>query len=618
VVICCLVISLVECLIILPAHLNHLPDPNVRKKHGNIFVRVAQAIHHTTNNGLEVFVDKYYQPFIDRTLRWRYTALAAALAVCFLTVGMMRGGIIKTIFFPKVDSDIITATIEFPDGTPLSVTTEAVRRLEHAFDRVAERTGLIKGYPLLQNMYSVTGTVIADNDIPRFGNNLGSVRVELLPTQVRNIPFEKLMVDWEEEVGVIPGVEALSFNGIEAGPPGAAIEIWVQGHDYSQILAAADALKEELGTFEGTYQIQHDFRPGKSELRLELKEEARTLGLTVADLARQVYAGYFGDEAVRLQRGRDDVRVRVRYPEDERQQISEFENIRIRTPQGMEVPLLSVANVSYGPGYATITRTDGMRRAAITAEVDSVRANTNEILADVETNFFPELRRQYPDVRVSLQGQKKESQDSMGSLMVTYPIAMLGIFIIIATIFRSYIQPIVIMLAIPFGVIGAILGHFLLGYEVSIMSIFGIVALSGVVVNDAIVLIECINENIASGMPVLKAIREGGKRRFRAIVLTTLSTVGGLTPLIMEKDMQAQFLIPMAVSIASGVAFATVLTLVLVPCFIAALNDLRRLAYWMRHGAWPTPEEVEPARLRRIDPDELETGPGGEIILEGN
>lgn len=618
VVISCLLISLVECLMLLPAHLSHLPDPNIKRKRANPLIRFGDRFHHLTNHSLEWFVDHVYHPFVEFSLRWRYAALALALGIVFATVGAFKGGIIKSVFFPNVDSDIITASIEFPDGTPLSVTSDAIRRLEEALERVVARTPEVDGHPLLQNMYSVTGTLIADNDLPKFGNNIGSVRVELLPTQIRNIPYEKIMVDWEKEVGIIPGIEALSFNGIETGPPGAAIEIWVQGHDYDQILAAADAVKDQLGTFDGTYQIQHDFRPGKPEMRLELKDDARTLGLTVADLARQVYAGYFGDEAVRLQRGRDDVRVRVRYPDEDRRQVSEFENMRIRTPQGMEVPLLSVANVTYGPGFSTITRTDGMRRAMVTCEVDSARANTNEIVADIEAGFFPKLRDMYPDVRVSLQGQKKESEDSIASLMVTYPIALLGIFIIIATIFRSYVQPVVIMLAIPFGIVGAILGHLFLGYEVSIMSIFGIVALSGVVVNDAIVLIECINENLASGLPLKQAIREGGKRRFRAIILTTLSTVGGLTPLILEKDMQAQFLIPMAVSLAAGVAFSTILTLILVPCFIAALNDLRRITHWLIHREWVAPEEVEPARYRRHDPDDLATGPGGEIILEGN
>jgi multidrug efflux pump subunit AcrB len=322
----------------------------------------------------------------------------------------------------------------------------------------------------------------------------------------------------------------------------------------------------------------------------------------VEDLARQIYAGYYGDEALRLQRGRDDIRVKVRYTADERSRLSDLNQVRIRTSAGYEVPLMSVAEVTFAPGYSTITRTDGMRRVAVSAGVDTHKANANEIFADLSANYFPRLKHRHPGLFVSLQGEQKKMRESFSSLFVGFPLAVLGIFVVIATMFRSYAQPFVIMFTVPFGIIGAVFGHLLLGYDLSIMSIFGMVALTGVVVNDAIVLIERINENLACGMPFFDAILKGGARRFRAIFLTTLSTVGGLAPLIMETDFQARFLIPMALSIAAGVAFATILTLVLIPSLMAILNDLRLVAHRFRHGRWRRRLEVEPARDRHIDP----------------
>jgi multidrug efflux pump subunit AcrB len=275
--------------------------------------------------------------------------------------------------------------------------------------------------------------------------------------------------------------------------------------------------------------------------------------------------------------------------------------MRIRTASGQEIPLLSVAEVDYGPGFSTITRTDGMRRVAVTADVDSKRANSQEVFADLSTGFFQQLEADYPGLRVSLQGSKKDMRESFSSLKVGFPMAVLGIFVIVATIFRSYIQPLVILVSVPFGIIGAILAHFLLGYDLSMMSMFGMVALTGVVVNDAIVLIERINENLAEGMSFFNAIVKGGARRFRAVLLTSMSTVGGLAPLILEKDMQAKFLIPMALSLAGGVICATILTLVLIPGLLAIVNDGRRIIERIKTGIWLEREAVEPAAARRVD-----------------
>jgi multidrug efflux pump subunit AcrB len=599
VVISCLAVSLVECLMLLPAHLSHLPDPNVRNNNMNRLARRLETVHRLTSSGMEWFVARIYTPLLSKALYYRYISFCIAISVLLLTIGLVKGGILKFEVFPEIDGFIMTSTVEFPSGTPPDVTSQAIEKIDAALLRLAEQTQTRSGAPLIENRLSLIGQTL--ENLPRSGPHFGSVQAILLDSEQRGVHSKDLMVKWEKEIDPIPGVKSLTFTGLQAGPPGSPIEVWLQGHDMSDILGAADDLMDRLRKFEGVYQIRSDFSQGKNELRLELKPEARTLGLTVDDLARQIYAGYYGDEAVRLQRGRDDVRIKVRYTANERSRISDLERVRIRTPNGHEVPLMSVADISFAPGYSIITRTNGMRRVAVSADVDTNKANANEIFSELDLNFFPQLKRQYPELHIALQGEQKKMRESFDSLFVGYPLAILGIFIIIATIFRSYAQPFVILFTVPFGIIGAVFGHLLLGYNLSIMSIFGMVALTGVVVNDAIVLIERINENIAEGLSFFDAILNGGARRFRAIFLTSLSTVGGLAPLIMETDLQAKFLIPMALSIAAGIAFATVLTLVLVPSLLALLSDCRLLIHRLKYGFWPKRVDVEPARNRHVD-----------------
>ena len=577
----------------------------------NRLTRRLETVHRLTSSGMEWFVARIYTPLLSKALYYRYISFCIAISVLLLTIGLIQGGLLKFEVFPEIDGFIMTSTVEFPSGTPPDVTSQAIEKIDAALLRLAEQTQTRSKDPLIENRLSLIGQTL--ENLPRSGPHYGSVQAILLDSERRGIHSKDLMVKWEKEIGPIPGVKSLTFTGLQAGPPGSPIEVWLQGHDMNDILGAADDLMDRLRKFEGVYQIRSDFSQGKNELRLELKPEARTLGLTVDDLARQIYAGYYGDEAVRLQRGRDDIRIKVRYTADERTRISDLERVRIRTPNGHEIPLISVADISFAPGYSIITRTSGMRRVAVSADVDTNKANANEIFSELDLNYFPQLKRRYPGLHVALQGEQKKMRESFDSLFVGYPLAILGIFIIIATMFRSYAQPFVILFTVPFGIIGAVLGHLLLGYNLSIMSIFGMVALTGVVVNDAIVLIERVNENIAEGMLFFDAILNGGARRFRAIFLTSLSTVGGLAPLIMETDLQAKFLIPMALSIAAGIAFATVLTLLLVPSLLSLLSDCRLLVHRLKYGFWPKRVDVEPARNRSValleDESVLETIP---------
>ena len=601
----CLLMSLFECLALLPAHLNNLPDPNIssEKAHppkttvGLIF-RKLNGIQEYTARGMEKFVEKAYMPFLRKALEWRYISFATAIAILFITLGLILGGIIKYTMFPSIDGESLTATVRFPNGTPQEITQQAVDRLEEALRKVGARAKTLTGDPLIRHTITLVGQTLGRGGGGGRGPNVGSVQALILPSEDRGIHSNDLSVQWEKETGLIPGVESLTFGGGGFGPSGAPIEVWIQGNDMNKILQACDDLMERLRKFEGVYQVKSDFTPGKNELRLKLKPEARTFGLTVSDLGRQVFSAYYGNEALRIQRGRDDIRVKIRYTEDERTRLSDFEQVRIRTAQGHEVPLLSVADISYGPGFATITRTDGMRRVEVNAQVDAKQSNEREIMSELVMNFFPKLKAKYPGLGISVEGFQARNAESFGTLFITYPIALLGIFFVMATMFRSYVQPFVIFFTIPFGIIGAIFGHMVLGVDLAMMSAFGIVALTGVVVNSAIVLIDRINKNLAEGMPLFEAVKAGSARRFRAIFLTTVSTVGALMPLILEKNLQAQMLIPMAVSIAAGVLFSSALTLVLIPSLLIIMNDLRLFIHRLWHGWWPTREEVEPATRR--------------------
>lgn len=650
VVIAAFTMSLIECFLLFPAHLARMPDPNRRTEGRNVLVRAGARFHRYTNEGLEWFSVHVYGPVAAQAITHRYIAVSVGATALLMAWGIVDGGLVKFDFFPEIDGNSIAATVEFPNGTSLEVTEAAVKRIEQAIHEVGDNIETVDDLPLVKNMFSIAGARLDDRGGTEVGAHFGTIRVEILDAEQRSAHSEALMAAWEKQIGPLPGVIALTFRGDEIKPPGSPIELWAQGDTMADLQAVADELKQKLATFDGVYQIQDDFRAGKNEIKLRLKPEARALGINVADLATQIYAGYFGQEAVRVQRGRDDVRVRVRYPEADRKQFSELERLMIRTsgppgaapgmampPSAMagmsakslggrgtaglpqmppsnstfrpvyEVPLISVADIEYGVGYASINRTDGQRRVKVTAEVDPVKANANELVAQIEKTSFPALLAAYPGVVLSFQGEQQEIRESIDSLVIGFPLAILGVFIIIATILRSYVQPFVIMFTVPFGGIGAILGHLAMDYDISMMSIFGIVALAGVVVNNAIVMIDCMNTYLSEGESFYEAVRRAGSRRFRPIFLTTITTVGGLTPLIAARDFQAQMLIPMALALASGVAFSMFLTLLLIPSLLGIVNDLRRVASWLAHGIWPSPEEVEPAFGR--EEEDLDAAP---------
>jgi len=389
------------------------------------------------------------------------------------------------------------------------------------------------------------------------------------------ISTTEILNRWRSQVGELPGIDRLAFFSLEGGPAGNAIEIQLSGEDFDQLSLAAGELKNEIKTYPGTYDISDNFRPGKPERKLRVKAGARSIGVTMRGLARQVRQAFYGEEALRIQRGREDIKVMVRYADKQRSSLSGFDEMRIRTSEGREIPIEEVAEIAHGRAYSTINRVDRKRTITVISDIDETTANARRIVADLKANFLPGLEERHPGISFDLEGQAKRTGESIDSLKSGYLLAMMGIFLLLASQFRSYIQPLIIMMAIPFGLIGAVFGHLVMGKEFTIVSIFGIVALSGIVVNDSLILIDFINRAVRGGTDIETAVVESGKARFRPVLLTSVTTIAGLLPILLERSFQAQFLIPMAISICFGLLAATFLTLLYVPALYLILRDVR-------------------------------------------
>ncbi|MBI9091357.1 MAG: efflux RND transporter permease subunit [Desulfobacterium sp.] len=602
-VIGCLVISLVECILVLPAHLSNLKTGD--KKPKNRFFAGVDRFHRMTVNSMDRVATGIYLPLLKRVVGMRYVAVCAAMVMLLLCAGLVRGGFIRFNVFPKSASSIVTSVIEFPEGTPHGVTQRAVAQVALAAERVAARFTVPSGGALMVNMLSTVGQAAGEKAgrVDAGQPHVGGVRVTLMDPDISTIHSDRFIRAWEEETGDLAGVQTLEFAASGGGPPGAPLEICLRGDSLSAIAGAADETQARLRQIKGVTQVSSDNAPGKNEFTFSLKPGAEHLGLTVSDLASQVYGGFYGMEAMKVQRGDNEVEVNVRLTETERASLGSIRDFMVRTDSGAQVPLASVADLIYQPGFSSITRKDGQRQVMVSGEVDTAMVVAGDVIDQLNREFIPKLKAQYPDITISFEGDAKRSQESFSSLYLWVPIAIMGMFLIIATMFRSYVQPLIVLVTVPFGLVGAVLGHFVMGKMLSLLSVFGMVALIGVVVNDAIVLMERINMNLAGGMTFYEALYQGGVRRFRAVMLTSISTVGGLLPLILETSQYAQQLVPMGISLAFGVAFATVLTLVLIPCFFTIINDLRLVGAKLSGRQNVTREGLEPAFTRNKGQD---------------
>lgn len=549
-------ISLVESLFILPAHLAHAPKPGP-------IARILGAPNRAVTRWFDRFSEGTFAPLVTAALRARYFVPALGVASLIVAFGVVRGGMIRSSFLPQIDADVVTVTARLPVGVPIEKTREVRAKLEESARRAADK--LQDG--LLTGIYAQIGE--------RGGQaNTLTLKASLAPPDERVVGGIGFSEAWREATGAIAGVDAVSFVATALGPGGKAIDIQLTGPDQQQLETAARELGVRMKEYAGVTDIDDGTASGKRQLSFKLTPEGQSLGLDAADVAAQVRGAFFGAEALRQQRGRNEVKVLVRLPKDERSQLSTVEDLVLRTPRGGEVPLSVAATIEEGRSYTTIDRRNGQRIIAITGDVDRKVADANVILAEARTAVLDDLTARYDGLGYSFEGEQETRRESLVALGVGLVFAMIAIFAMLAIPLKSYTLPLIVLSGAPFGVIGALLGHLILGYGVSLMSFFGIIALTGVVVNDSLVLIVTANRYREEGHSPFNAIRQASIRRLRPIMLTSLTTSLGLLPMMLETSSQARFLVPMAISLGFGVLFSTFVILLLVPSLYLVREDV--------------------------------------------
>jgi multidrug efflux pump subunit AcrB len=570
VVILCLTFSLVESKLILPAHLAHMKVKHYEKDTHNVFIRFQRFF----SEGLHHVIDDHYAPFLKKALEHRYLTLSLFISMLILSIGLLAGGILRFVFFPDLTSDFLQVQLEMAEGTPAAKSHDALRRVQQGLWEVDRQLSEEQGVE--------SGAVVTSVMAFATGDTSGQIITELVKENDDVITGPEVLRRWREAVGTIPGVKTLAFEGATGPGGGPSISLQLIGTNIEQVGRAANDLEERIRGYEGVFDVRNSYERGTPEIKLNIKPEAESLGLTLADLARQVRAGFYGEEVQRIQRGQDEVRVMVRFPRDERDSVGYLDNMRIRTPGGGRVPFHSVAEVELTESPTTIRRFDRERAVRISAEVDKENYEPGKILDDVLQKELPQVLASHPGVRHRLSGASQSQQEVQRDLVKGAFFALFLIYALMAIPLRSYSQPLIIMSVIPFGTIGALVGHLLLDIQVSMMSFFGIIALAGVVVNDSLILVDFVNRERRLGVPMAQAVTDAARKRFRAILLTSLTTFFGLIPIVLETSLQAQIVIPMAASLAFGILFATVITLFLIPSLYMILDDFKR---WWRE-AW--------------------------------
>ena len=561
-------ISLIECLYVLPSHLGHVHGPLRDGLRARLHARQQKF-----SRWFSGMVRRRYGPLLEHVLQHRYLTLAGAIALLTLTIGYVQSGRMGIEAMPRVESDFAVVTAVLPYGVPVERTMAVRDRLEAAARAVVEKTGSDK--EVITGIYSEIGRDYKGVG----GSHVVEVRAYLPHPDRRPVGTRRFAELWRQETGRIQGLDALVFESDRGGPgSGASLTVEITHPDNNVLGRASADLAAALETFPIVSDIDPGFAAGKEQLNLSMRPEGLALGLTAESVAAQVRSAFFGAEALRQQRGRNEVKVMVRLPESERVSEHDIEALLIRTPAGTDVPLREVADVVRGRAYTVINRRNSARTVNVTANVNPPR-ETPRIQEALVASALPELRQKYPGLNYDFTGRQKDFTDSFASLKTGFILALLAIYGLLAIPFRSYTQPLIIMVSIPFGIVGAVIGHLIMGYSLSIMSLMGIVALSGVVVNDALVLIDYANRQRAEGMNVHDAITAAGVRRFRPIMLTTLTTFGGLAPMIFETSRQARFMIPMALSLGYGILFSTAITLVLVPSLYLIVEDVRHMSF---------------------------------------
>lgn len=559
VVIVILAVSLLEALFILPSHLGHLK----KQKSKNKWVLKVEGWQQTFANGFERFIENHYRPFLDRCLKYRYITLSVAVAILLMVGGYGLSGHMGLIQMPEVAADEIEAGVRLPVGTTPDKAAKVARDISASTQRMFEE----------HNLYEVAEGIKTNVR----GQNFIDVEIVMLPPDKRDITAAEVIALWRDNIGDIEGVDQITFEA-ERGPGGARQDISIDlSHSNIDILEKATAaFVDRMEAFTNTRDVSDNYNKGKMQYDFKLLPQGRSLGLTSDEVGQQVRDGFFGALAMRQLRGMNEIEVRVKLPLEERKDIKNLENFLIRTPDGIEVPLMDVVEVEQREAFSSINRRDGRRIVNVGMDVEPANA-VNRVIASVQEETLPQLRADFPGITWSFEGSQADMRESTDTLKAGFGIAILLIYVLLAVAFSSYIQPLIVMTAIPFGIVGAVIGHILLGYDLSLVSLMGVIALSGVVVNDSLIMIDYANKRRKEGISIYESIHEAGLRRFRPIILTTMTTFGGLAPIILETSSQAFYLIPMAISLGFGIVFATAIILVIVPCLYLTLEDIRLL-----------------------------------------
>lgn len=558
VVVFCLLFSLVESKLVLPSHLAIM-----KSSHGP-----KAGIADWVDRNLKRFANNVYKPFLRQAIAYRYATLAFFCGLLILVFGLVTSGVLRYVFFPEIDNDFVRAEVELQEGVPDALILDIVHRMDAALREINEEVKAETGTDLdvAENMYAWVS-----NGTSAF------MAVELAKGSDRPVTLKDVENRWREKVGEIAGTKELRFFSSMRMGGRANIELALLGNNYPNVEEAAEELAEHLRSYDGVYEVTSSAAQGPEEIKLRVKPEAEAMGVTLASLARQVREAFYGAEVQRIQRDNHEIRVMVRYPRSERRSVGNLENMWFRLPDGREFPFDAIAEYEVVRGYNALERLDGRNSVTVRANTDTAVAEPSRIVDEIRQDFIPGLLARFPGVTLELTGSSLSERMGLQQLGYAFLAALFGIYALMAIPLRSYIQPLIIMSAIPFGIVGAVVGHLILGLSLNSVSIIGFIALSGVVVNDSLIMVDFVNKAAAAGLSPAEAAIQSGSQRLRPILLTSLTTFFGLAPIIAETSMQAQMVIPMAVSLAFGILFATVITLVLVPCLYNIVADLKRM-----------------------------------------
>ena len=576
VVIPILLFSLIESKFVLPAHLKH-----VKLRSGTSGKWWLERFQQKFADGFEHLILRYYRPLLRVALDNRMATLIFFTGVLLLMLTLIFSGWTRFTFFPRVQSELAIATLSMPAGSPFEVTDRYIRKITDAAFELKKRHRESEGLDVILNIQSTTGSGGRTT-----GSHTGRVMFEIVPPEERQsqVTSSELVREWRKLIGIVPGSESLTFRA-EIGRVNDPIDVQFSGNDFSTLSEVAEKLKAQLRRYPSVFDIEDSLSDGKEELQVELKDEAHALGFNRSDVVNQIRHAFYGFQVQRIQRGRDDVRVMVRYPAAERRSIANLADQRISNASGQSVPLSQVVELRPGKSPTSIIRIDRYRTVSVTADVDKTKANMTLIQSEL-SDYLEQLLLQYPAIKYEFGGETKEQRESFGSMGIGLLIVLFVIYALLAIPFKSYVQPFIVMSIIPFGAIGALGGHWIMNMDLTMLSMLGMMALVGVVVNDSLVLVDFINKNQA-GMGLKEAILSAGVARFRPVMLTSLTTFIGIMPLLFEQSTQAQFLIPMAVSLGFGVLFATFTTLLLVPVNYMLVENARSACSRLFHGRAP-------------------------------